>query len=255
MADSKPTPKKWNLTGELAPTSVGEQNTKPQRKWNLNAEFATTSAADEIEQQSDFKRVLASLHPWKWKPDTWVAVFTLIISVVALWFSGHTFKVTEKESQEYQRQQMELTRTAQLQQKLVTQGNVMSQCIDEYNHIIHDTIMNWPQTNTTRAESIRKEYSDRLYALHFQEYHLFFHEDLLPKHIYTVWLKKLRHDANPTDFTYNTNYLPTLDVSVFTNRSEDRDQDFGKFIGRVLCTTDAITNIVSQELDKPAPED
>jgi hypothetical protein len=126
-----------------------------------------------------------------------------------------------------------------VQQQNITQGTIMSQCMDEYNHICQDASTRWPSSDLNTSNSLQSEFSKRLYSLHFQEYHLFFPPQLIPEHVYCVWLYSLREESRRPDVAY-----PPLDTKVFTNHI---DPDFKKFMQKVLFTDTPIETLVSNE--------
>ena len=150
---------------------------------------------------------------WKWgwsKERNWEAIGAIAEVIAATAMIATVFyaykTVTEanedaasarQDAETNRVQQAKLSKDTETNQLTRFQGLVMSQCIQEYFGIRSEAAKNWRQsTNSDDQQEVQELYSERMYGLHFEEYHLF-RQDIIPTHVYRVWIKSFRNEALP----------------------------------------------------------
>ena len=166
-----------------------------------------------------------SLFSW----DALTALATFFTAVIALW----TIKSANKDS--------EATRE---QQKIRFQSTVMSACMQEYFKIRRDA----SDDLVSRPTEAQDRYSERVYGLHFEQYHLF-RQKAIPQHVYSIWIKSLKKEVgNPQK------HYPALRIDEYVKR--DNEEDFNVFVSKVLAaaTDQDVENLVNTEAALPSYE-
>jgi hypothetical protein len=122
------------------------------------------------------------------------------------------------------------------QQLAISQGNVMSTCMDEYFMIRRDATKDWRPESPD--ERIREIYAERVYGLYFKEYHLY-QREMIPRHVYEVWLKGLKREINSKDESKRPRLVLKID--------EKNNKDFDSFLREVLSSEEEkIPEVVSK---------
>ena len=128
------------------------------------------------------------------------------------------------------------------------QGVVMISCEQEYFGIRQDAANKWnpPPKDEVMRLTVKDLYSERMYGLHFEEYHLF-RQNQIATHIYADWIKSFKHGLTNND---NPHY-PPLDIKKYIDK--DPKEDFNIFLTKVL-QSDSESNtdvIISNEARMP----
>jgi hypothetical protein len=158
-------------------------------------------------------------------PPEKLPIITATTTALAALFAFFTIVVMQISAKEAETQQLNITRST-----------VMSQCMAEYFTIRRETADKF-QTNSTNSGTVQEIYSERMYGLHFEEYHLF-ELNMISEHVYAIWLKNLRDDYLPI----TNSRLPTINFDKYISRMSD--PDFDRFIQKVLALKN--TNILGQ---------
>jgi hypothetical protein len=114
-----------------------------------------------------------------------------------------------------------------LQEKARFQSTVMSECMKEYFEIRRDARNNWNPQNPEKK--VIELYSERVYGLHFEQYHLF-QQMAIPQHVYTVWIKSLKDEIK--NYEKSSKYYPPLVFDPYTGRNPK--EDFNVFILNII---------------------
>ena len=173
------------------------------------------------------------------------AVIAALASVGSVYYAYQTVREADDDA-----------RDARKQQQAMFQGNVMSDCMQQYFAIRSDAANNWnPQsTNTVEQQKVQDLYSERMYGLHFKEYHLF-RQDAIPTHVYTIWIQSFRgevlHTSTNEVLSFGKYYPPLANVGQYIAR--DTNEDFNIFFTKILKaeSNQEIVRLVSNEANMP----
>ena len=139
--------------------------------------------------------------------------------------------------------------------KALGQGTAMSACMQEYFAIRNDAAKEWrelPEGATDQNKDVVADhYAERMYGLHFEEYHLF-RQDAIPCHVYAIWLKALLDeikDSLKRSADQHQPY-PPLDISEYLAKFPG--EDFHLFFDAVqkAQSDEQIEDLVKQEKEK-----
>lgn len=140
---------------------------------------------------------------------------TAVIALLAILFAGNDAREGRK------------------QQSRIFQGTVMSACMQEYFSIRNEAAKDLrglsAHASQADKEAVYKRYSERVYGLHFEQYHLF-RQGAIPCHVYAIWLKGLFDELkNPAKRPHSQ--YPPVDISEYT--AQDPEEDFHRFFDKV----------------------
>jgi hypothetical protein len=119
---------------------------------------------------------------WNWEAIGSIAeMFAAIATVITVFIALYTIIQTNKEAadarkdaEETRRQQLAIFQGTETNQTTRFQGIVMSTCMQEYFTVRSETIQNLRQsTSPVEEQEVQDLYSERMYGLEFEEYHLF----------------------------------------------------------------------------------
>lgn len=143
--------------------------------------------------------------------------------------------------------------------KSQVQVTTMSACTQEYFSIRSDAAKDLRElpAGATRQDKdvIVKRYSERVYGLHFEQYHLF-RKEAIPCHVYAIWIKSFLDEIkssgkrSPDD----NELYPRLDLDEYWKKYSDKD--FCDFFNAVKAaeTPEEIEALVREE-KKKVPHD
>jgi hypothetical protein len=165
-------------------------------------------------------------------------LLAVILTIASVYFAWQTIKEASDDA-----------KISRDQQSVQFQGTVMSACMQEYFAIRNETAKDWraPAAGHDKKQEIQDLYSERMYGLHFEQYHLF-RQRAIPRHIYAIWLKSLKDEIKTTK-----EYYPQLKIGKYID--EDPKEDFNIFISQILRTNISdkeIEDLVSKESNLPS---
>jgi len=162
--------------------------------------------------------------PWE---TFWIAI-AAIAAAIATGVAALTAWEAKRDADENRKQMLR-----------ISQGIVMSSCMTEYFTIRRDVLQ---QGENDKARDI---YSEQMFGLHFKEYHLY-QKMLVPRHVYIVWLKDLKHDLDAKEESPHPR--PVLDKYINRNPNED----FNAFMSKILSSgEDKIEDLVASIPQRP----
>ncbi len=125
-------------------------------------------------------------------------------------------------------QQKALSDQAEANQLTRAQGLVMSDCTKEYFAIRSDTAKAWASIDSGKKQLIQDLYSERMYGLHFEEYHLF-RQNMIPRQVYKIWIKSFVKEIQKPG--YQPHYPPLM---IDKYIAPDAGDDFSVFLNQLL---------------------
>src|SRR2546423_2150564 len=170
--------------------------------------------------------------PWE---TFWIAIAAIaaaIATVVAAWTAWEA-KSDAKENRK--------------QTLAISKGTVMSSCMSEYFTIRRDAMNGWNPESGDSRENVRARelYSEQMFGLHFKEYHLY-QNMLIPRHVYIVWLKDLKHDIEAKEEPL---LLPRPDLKPYINRNPK--EDFNDFMSKILSSGEDKIEALVASIERP----
>lgn len=174
--------------------------------------------------------------------STLVAAVASGLSVLFAWLTIREANSDARQTELHQKQ-------AERNQQNRFQSSVMSACMQEYFMIRRDAAKGWKSTIDAVKEEARDVYGERMYGLHFEQYHLF-RQEAIPHHVYVIWLKSLRDEITPPGGRSDPHY-PPLSIAKYVGL--DPKEDFNIFIKVILDAStpaDKIEALVRQEAAK-----
>ncbi len=188
--------------------------------------------------------LFAKIKSWNWGAIEAIAGVVAALAMLAtVYYAARTITAASDAAAEARQD----TETNRVQQITRFQGLVMSDCMQEYFEIRRETANDWRSASTSSDEkqAVQDLYSERMYGLYFEEYHLF-RQDAIPTHVYTIWITGLKHRIEHPEEHY-----PRLKIDKYI--AQDTNEDFNIFINKALnCKTDdEIEALVKKEAAEP----